>query len=58
VKVPHEKYLSVIEGLKKSSEFALLKSKTYHALKSKFYLKKSMKATIDDLKSSLKGISE
>lgn len=29
--------------MKKSNEFAILKSKTFYALKSKFYLKNKMK---------------
>ena len=42
----HENYNTVLEEINNSEEFALLKSKTFYALKSKFYLKKKMQATI------------
>ena len=44
--------------MQKSEEFALLESKTFHALKSMFYLKKKMKETIQNLQKDIEGLEE
>lgn len=46
IKATADNYEEMLGCVEKSEEFALLKSKTFHALKSKFYLKKKMQEVI------------
>lgn len=54
IKTTAEKYLGILEQIRKSKEFKILEIKTFYALKSKFYLKKAEK-TVKDTISELKA---
>jgi hypothetical protein len=56
IKTTAEKYLGLLEQIRKSKEFKILEIKTFYALKSKFYLKKAektVKDTIAELKAKI-----
>lgn len=55
IKANPDNYNEVLDNISKSEEFALLSNKSFHALKSKFYLKKKMHETIKDLGKILEG---
>jgi hypothetical protein len=61
IKTTAEKYLGLLEKIRKSEQFKILEIKTYYALRSKLYLKKGqekIKATIADLRSKIEPVNE